>query len=66
MTTFTDRQMEQIDVAAARRVQDDEWRDAKPTKHAGLHPLFADILRAHGMPQSDQPIDPQPTEQVPA
>lgn len=31
---FTDNQLTQIDRAAERRVHGDEWRTAKPTKHA--------------------------------
>lgn len=45
---FTDREMEQQDAVATKRAQ----ALTKPTKNQ-LHPLFADILGAHGMPQSE-------------
>jgi hypothetical protein len=51
---FTDAETAQQDAAATRHAQADDWRTTKTTKSAGLHPLFAEILAAHGMPQADQ------------
>lgn len=52
-----DNELAQQDAAATRRAQAEDWRTTKPTKSAGLHPVFADILAAHGMPQGMSEAD---------
>lgn len=47
---FTDRELDQQDAVATKRAHAADWQANKPTKGA-LHPVFADILAAHGMPQ---------------
>jgi len=52
MSPFTDRQMDQIDAAAARRVRDDEWRACKPTKNAEVDKVRARVQAYLDTPDS--------------
>jgi hypothetical protein len=46
---------DQLDRIAEKREAERSWRDEKPTHNLGpaapIHPLIAEILTAHGMPQ---------------
>lgn len=62
MPAFTDRQMDQIDAAAARRVRDEEWRDRNRIR---VLDTLAEVINAYPLIEG-KTLDPQPTAQVPA
>lgn len=60
MPAFTDRQMDQIDAAAARRVRDDEWRDRNKTR---VLDTLAEVVNAYPLIEGKSP---EQTNEVPA